>query len=412
MGNIMEETRPTLKRSIGLAALIFYGVGTMVGAGFYALIGKVVGESGSMAPLALAGSGLLALINAFAFAEFSSRFPVSAGEARYIEEGLGRVWLSTATGILVAITGVVSSAALAKATSGFLQDLMPIDRTLGTILVVLLLGGIAAWGIGQSMFVVVLITIAEVATLLLVIFLNVGEIELSSGSVHSAESGIGGFGLIGIFSGVFLGFYAFIGFEDMVNVAEEVKRPHRNLPVAILVSVVITTVLYIAVSFVAVSSVDLDRLSQSQTPIAELIDSSSNAGRIWIGVVSIFAGVNGALVQIIMASRVCYGLASRDRLPNWMGKINPRTRTPVYTTGLITLIVLILAVAIPLTQLAKVTSAIILTVFALVNFSLWRLKGTRPDPDGQGPRYPRWVPMLGFLCCLGVLLTQAWVLLA
>ena len=403
----MPSEVPTLRRSIGLRSLIFYGVGTMVGGGFYALMGKIVGEAGALAPWALAASGLLALVNALAFAEFSSRFPVSAGEARYVEEALGRVWLSTATGIMVVMTGIVSAAALSTATAGFVGDLIPIDPTLGVVLIVIALCAVAAWGIGESMALIVLITVVEVGALLLVVVTNLDNMSFEG--IGYQASSTGGVGLAGLFSAAFLGFYAFVGFEDMVNVAEEVKQPRRNLPIAIMASVGITTLLYVAVSVVAVSSSDLGRLSASDTPIAELLGNSNILGRTGIGIVSILAGINGALVQIIMASRVCYGLADRGRLPSALGRIHKRTQTPIIATAIVAIITLFLATALPLGQLAKATSAIILVVFALVNFSLWKLKGRTPDPSGQGPRVPRWLPLLGFVSCVAVLAGQAYL---
>jgi len=143
----VKEAR--LQRSVTLPFLVFYGVGTIVGGGFYALLGKVAGEAGMYAPVALLVTGLLALLISLSFAEVSSRFPVSAGEARYVQEGFGRTWLASAVGWMVILTGVVSAAALAVATTGFLLDMVEFPRALGIVVLVLLMGGVAAWGSGS-----------------------------------------------------------------------------------------------------------------------------------------------------------------------------------------------------------------------------------------------------------------------
>jgi len=158
-----ELTEPTtLQRSISLPMLIFYGVGTMVGGGFYALLGEVAGEAGMAAPFALMLSGLLALISATSFAELSSRYPVSAGEVRYVRMGFGRADLAAVIGVLVILTGIVSAATLAVATIGFLRDLADINETLGIALLVVGMGAVAAWGVGKSVTLVAIITVIEV----------------------------------------------------------------------------------------------------------------------------------------------------------------------------------------------------------------------------------------------------------
>ena len=161
----------SLKRAIPLPLLILYGLGTMVGGGFYALLGKVAGEAGLLAPIALIFSGLLAFLSATSFAELSSRFPVSAGEVQYVKEGFNSRTFATIIGWLVIITGIVSAATLAVATIGFLQDFVQVSTALGILLLVLAMGLVASWGIGQSVALVVTITIIEVAALIYIVVL-------------------------------------------------------------------------------------------------------------------------------------------------------------------------------------------------------------------------------------------------
>jgi len=256
--------------------------------------------------------------------------------------------------------------------------------------------------------VVIAIAVVEVGALLAVVIVNAQQLGALPDRIGVATVGGDPVTALSVFSGAFLVFYAFIGFEDMVNMAEEVKHPRATLPRAIIISVVLTTVLYVMVSLVIVTTADVTRLVESNTPIAQLVrgDRAVLAMRL----VSLLTGVNGALVQIVMASRVAYGLAGQGEAPGWMGIVHQTTRTPLRATTVMSGVILALALFFPLTTLARITSAVILMVFALVNVSLWRIKNRDPDVRGVGPRYPRWVPAVGFLSCVAVLSVQAWVL--
>lgn len=392
-----------LKRSISLPFLIFYGLGTMVGGGFYALLGKVSGEAGFYAPIALGLAGIFALVSGLSYAELSSRFPVSAGEVRYISAGFNRKWLSTFTGGFVIITGIVSAATLSVATIGFLQDFYDIPQMLGITLLVLSMGAVASWGIGQSVTLIAVITVIEVGALVYAFFVADGSMAELGSKWQQFVPPFESAAWMGIFSSAFLAFYAFIGFEDMVNIAEEVKKPRRSLPIAIVVSVVLTTILYILVSLVALLSVSPEQLASSNTPVAEMVKGHGWYSSTGLAIVSLLTGINGALVQIIMASRVTYGMAKRDYLPHWFGKVHPKTQTPLRATVIIMVAILLLALFLPLVTLAKITSGIILFVFALVNLSLWKIKRSNPDLEADAIRLPNWLPLLGGIICLLVL---------
>lgn len=397
-----------LKRSIGLPALVFYGMGTMVGGGFYALLGEVSADAGIHTPIAFALSGALALLSAFAFAELSSRFPSSAGEARYAEEGFGSTLLASVIGWLVVLTGVVSAAALSVAAIGFLRDLIPVPQTLGVIVLVLAMGTVAAWGVGQSVAMVTAITIIEIGALIVVAIIAGDSLGDIPDRLDDIALPTGTEPWIGVFAGGFLAFYAFIGFEDMVNMAEEVTDARRTLPKAILICVILTTLIYVTVATIAVLAVDPPVLAASRTPLAELVRGEGWFSTTGIGLVSVLAGLNGALVQMVMASRVIYGMARRDQAPGVFASVNQKSRTPLGATALITIIVLILATFFPLATLAKWTSGIILLIFAIVNLSLWRVRGRDTQPSADVIRFPRWLPLLGFVSCIGVLGFQLW----
>jgi amino acid transporter len=400
-----------LKRSITFPFLVFYGVGTMVGAGFYALMGKVVAEAGMAAPLAFALTGLLAALSACSFAELSSRFPVTAGAAQYVREGFGSVSLSTVTGWLVILTGVVSAATMTVASVGFLRDVFVVDPSIAIVVFVVAMTAVAAWGVGESVAVVTVITIVEVGALLYVCGLNIGVLADLPSRVGEFWPSNADATWLGVFAAAFLSFYAFIGFEDMVNMAEEVKDVRRAMPAAILLSIAIATALYVIVIVIAVLALPTEQLVASKTPVAELARDAGWMSGTGVWLVSLLTGINGALVQILMASRVAYGMATRGQAPPWFAAIGARTRTPLRATVFMGALICLLALFFPLTTLAKSTSAVILLVFAGVNFALWRVKGRDPDPDGEGPRYPRWLPLAGCGVSLGVLAFQAWLLL-
>ncbi len=397
-----------LRRSISLPMLILYGLGTMIGAGFYALLGEIAGEAALFTPLAFLLAGFLAFISATSFAELSSRFPFSAGEARYAEEGFSSKNFSTIVGWLVILTGIVSAATLAVATVGFLQDFISVPQSISILILVLIMGVIAGWGIGKSVAFVGVISVIEIGALVYIIFVAGDSLALLPSRWNELIVPTNSTVWLGVFSGAFLGFYAFIGFEDMVNMAEEVKDVRRNLPIAILVSIFLTTILYILVSTIAVLTVTPEILSSSNTPVAQILQGHGAFSMSMLGVVSLLTGINGALVQIIMASRVVYGLSKEDQAPAVLGKINSKTQTPLAATAIITFIVLSLALFFPLQALAESTSFIILIIFAIVNFSLWRIKGRKNEVSEGKISFPRWVSLFGFITSIIVLAFQVW----
>ncbi len=402
---IATESKPELKRAIGLPLLIFYGVGTIVGGGFYALTGKVAGEAGMLAPFAFLVASLIALVTAFSFAEMSARFPVSAGEANYVKQAFGRLWISTLVGWLVIFTGIVSAAALANAFAGFLGELVDVPRWITILVLIATLGFVAIWGIGESVMMATIITLIEIAGLLFVF--AYASPSLATITQRWTEL-IPGWDIgqwTGILVGAYLAFYSFIGFEDMVNVAEEVKQPTRNLPRAILISVIISGSIYVLVCLAVVLKVSPNELATSETPFS-LVLNAWPLGSKMIAVVGLLAGVNGALIQIIMASRVAYGLSSSGQGPTWLATVQPKRQTPINATLVVAITVLVLALWIPIVPLAKATTTILLIVFALVNASLLVIKLQKRPAAERAPDYPIILPLLGTLACIGFVVSN------
>ena len=398
--------QPSLKRSLSLPLVTFYGLGNILGAGIYVLIGKVVAYAGMFAPLSFLVASLLAGLTAFTYAELAARFPLSAGEAVYVQEGIGLESVSALVGMLIIFAGIVSAATILRGFAGYLQVFVPVPEVAAIGVLVLLLGGLAAWGISESVAVAALITVIEISGLLLIIWVAAPALTLvqpvAADFVPLLNPGV----WQGIMVGGFLAFYAFIGFEDMVNVAEEVKHPRRNLPRAILAALAVAVVLYFTVALVAVSSVPGDRLAGSDAPLAFVYRHVTGREPVVITIISMFAVINGALIQIIMASRVCYGMGRKGWLPVLFARVHGVTRTPVIATLMVAVVVLVMALWLPLETLAKATSYLLLLVFSLINLALWRLKRAGPQPAGI-IHVPRWVPASGFVASVSFVLMQA-----
>lgn len=406
-----EPGQPALKRSLSLALVTYYGLGNILGAGIYVLIGKVAAHAGYQSPFSFLLASLLAGFTAFSYAELAARYPLSAGEVVFVEKGIGIRLLPLVVGLLIIMTGIVSAATIARGFVGYLQIFVTIPESTAIVVLMICFGLIAAWGIGQSVRVAAVMTVVEVGGLLLILWVARPDAAAILETVGRMSLWTDLAGAQGIFLGAFLAFYAFIGFEDMVNVAEEVRNPERNMPFAILLALGISTVLYFAVAVVAVSAVTPQQLAQSDAPMAFIYQQSVGRDPLLIAGISMVAVVNGALIQIIMASRVCYGMGRRGWIPAWLARVNPHTRTPLIATALVTLLVLLMALWLPIESLARASSYFILLVFTLVNIALWRIK-RRPGDDYQGFSVYRWVPVVGALGALTFLVLQSGLMLS
>ena len=388
-----------LQKRLTLPYLVLYGLGTIVGAGIYVLVGKVAGRAGMLAPVSFLLAALLAASAAAAYAEMSSRFPKTAAEAVYVREGLGIIPLAILAGSCVLVTGMVSSAALSVGFAGYFKGLVDLPQPVLVIGVVALLVGIAIWGIKESAVAAAVITCIETGGLVLVIAAGAGELDQLPARLPEMVPDLSGAQAsvhwLGILGGIFLAFFAFIGFEDMVNVAEEVQDAPRTMPLAIGITMVLAIALYLGVSVVAVLAVPLDELAASEAPLVLVFERGTGLAGWPLTVIGSFAVINGALIQIIMASRVVYGMSRQGWLPDWLARVHPRTNTPVVSTLLVGGVILGLALIANVETLAQFTTMFTLSAFSLVNAALWRLKGRDPAPPASGFSLPRWVPGLG-----------------
>ena len=385
--------------------LTLYGLGTIIGAGIYVLVGEVAGHAGMFAPVAFLVAAVVASLTGFTYGELSARLPFSAGEAVYVNAAFHRKWLSAMTGWAVVLTGVVSAAALVNGFTGYLLVFVQLPEWWIILVLTVSLGGIAAWGIKQSAWFAAIMTVLSVLGLAWVLGLTFYTTDVSRFTPGDLLPPPNTAAWSGILVGGFLAFYAFVGFEDMVNVAEEVHRPERTIPRAIIIALIISTLLYALVAFAAVVTLPLDVLRESRAPLVDMMAPHGEGAEKGIALLSLMSVVNGALVQIIMASRVLYGMARHNMAPDRLGHVNSLTRTPLLATGVAVLAVLALALWLPVGTLAQVTSLIVLLVFAVMHVVLLRLKKSEPRPSGVDVIHPAW-PAIGLLLALALILLR------
>ncbi|MCW5697443.1 MAG: amino acid permease [Bauldia sp.] len=368
-----------LKRALGLPLLVFYGLGVTVGAGIFALVGEIYAEAGALSPIAFLVAALLAGTTAASYAVLSRRFPRAAGAALYAQEGFGTT-VARITGVGVAITGIVSSAVIALAFSSYLATLIPVPNWVLALGLVAMVTAIAVLGVRESVLVAAGVTLLEVGTL--VVVLVTGAPELGDAAVWrevvALPSDWAGFGIL--LGAATIAFYAFIGFEDIVNMAEETKRPERVLPPAILITLVLTTIIYVLVAVLGVAVGERIDLGGSDAPIADIFAETTGLSPAPVAAIAAVAMINGVLIQFVMVSRLLYGM-SRDRMIRapWLATLLPVRRTPAVATGLVAVIVATLILVLPLVDLAEITSYVTLAVFTIVNLSLFRI-ASRPGP--------------------------------
>ena len=396
-----SQPAAALQRRLSLPLLVLYGIGITIGAGIYVLIGAVAGHAGRYAPWSFVLAAVVMAFTVGSYAELTTRFPVSAGEAAYVRAAFGSRTASTLTGLLTIVIGIVSSAAVALGAAGYIAQFTDLPPSAVVALLLAALGAVAAWGILESVLLASLFTLIEAGGLLVIIVAGwQAQVPLASALAlppldFATLSGIGYASL--------LAFFAFIGFEDLANVVEEAKVPHRDIPRAMMLTLVISTVLYVAVAAIAVAAVPVAELAASPAPLSLVFRTLAGVSPATISVIAIVATLNTILAQMTMAARVVYGLARQGDLPGFAGRVHPKTATPLIATALIVAATLALALLVPFERLAEGTSLATLVVFALVNLALLRLRHRKIHTDGPHIRVPLWVPAAGLVSCLAMM---------
>src|SRR5450759_2484242 len=376
-----SQPAAALQRRLSLPLLVLYGIGITIGAGIYVLIGAVAGHAGTYAPWSFVLAAVVMAFTVGCYAELTTRFPVSAGEAAYVRAAFRARAASTLTGLLTIVIGIVSSAAVALGAAGYIAQFTDWPPSAVVALLLAVLGAVAAWGILESVLLASLFTLIEAGGLLVIIVAGFqAQVPLASAlAVPPLDIAT----LSGIGYASLLAFFAFIGFEDLANVVEEAKVPQRDIPRAMVLTLIISTVLYVAVAAVPVAE-----LAASPAPLSLVFRTLAGVSPATISVIAIVATLNTILAQMTMAARVVYGMAKQGDLPGFAGRVHPKTATPLIATALIVAATLALALLVPFERLAEGTSLATLVVFALVNLTLLRLRHRMVHTDGPHIRVP------------------------
>ncbi len=394
-----------LKRSLTLWLAVLYGLGVTIGAGIYVLVGIAAGRSGMHAPLAFVFAALVMSFSAASFAELGTRMPVSASEAAYVEKAFNRPWLSLTMGLLVVLTATISAATISVGSAGYLGVFVDLPARWIITLVVLSMGLVACLSTRQSVSLAGIMTLIELGGLLLIIFAGFGtgsDVVTRLPEILPASGDIGLW--VGLSGTTLVAVFAFIGFEHLVNVAEEMKNPSRTLPWALFMTLGLTALVYALVVWVSVVAVPPDELAKSSAPLALVFERLTGMPLKTMSMIAIVATLNGIIVHVIMISRVLYGLASQGNLPQVLAQLNSRTGTPLLATAVGVGAILMLALAVPLSGLADLTARFTLIVFAIINTALIRIKFLEASVPLHVFVCPRWVPVAGLVSSIGLLL--------
>ncbi|TFV62217.1 UNVERIFIED_ORG: APC family permease [Bacillus sp. AZ43] len=398
--------QPALKRVMGPGLLLLFIVGDVLGTGIYALTGTVAAEVGGVVWLPFLLAFLVALVTAFSYLELVTKYPQAAGAALYAHRAFGIHFLTFLVAFAVMSSGITSASTAARAFSAnavqvFGLDLGDLGITLIGLGFMTLIAAVNLRGVGESVKANVVLTCVELSGLLIVIGVGAWALGLGEGDLSRVTAFDTGDKpvLSGVIAATGLAFFAMVGFEDSVNMAEETKDPRRDFPRMLLLGLGLTGLIYVLVSVSAIALVPADRLSEGETPLLQVVEAGAPGFPIGLfGVITMFAVANTALINMLMASRLVYGLSTMRVLPPLLGRVHPRRRTPVtgilFTTalafGLITFVG-----AVP--ALGGTTALLLLVVFTVVNVAVLVLRRDRVDADHF--RTPTVLPVVGALAC-------------
>ncbi|MET0408965.1 MAG: APC family permease [Hyphomicrobium sp.] len=401
----VSDGSPNLRRSIGPTQLALYALGSMVGSGIYGLIGKAAGEAGSAVWLSFLAALVAALLTSLSYASLGSRYPRAGGAAYVTDRAFGIPVLSFTIGLALVASGLTSVATQSRIFAAIVADLAGWEAQSPAIIAagfLLILSGIVFRGIRESMWVNVVCTLMEVSGLLLVIASGMsywGSVDYFEVPPERVDAGLA----IAVLQASVLAFFAFIGFEDAVNVAEECENPERTIPIGLVAATLAAAVLYVMVSITAVSVVPWQELAAAPSPLTAVLQKSApGLPAELMTLIALFSVANTALVNYVTASRMIYGMSGQGLLPSFIGRVHATRRTPHIAIATLLVLLLVLAVSGQIADLAAATVLLLLAIFIAVNASLVVLK-RRPGETTGRFEIPILLPIMGIAVC-GVLL--------
>jgi APA family basic amino acid/polyamine antiporter len=396
-----------LKRAISRNMLLLFVVGDVLGAGIYALVGTIGGRVGGAIWASFLVAIVLAFFTAAAYAELVTKYPRAAGAALYVNKAFGVPFVTFMVAFAVMCSGLASASTLARAFGGdYLAEFVSLPTVLVAFAFLVLVAAINARGIGESVRINVGLTLIELTGLVLVVVIGAAAVLDGVGDPGRALEIKDGEALLpAVMAGAGLAFYALIGFEDSVNVAEEARDPQRDYPRALFVGLLIAGAIYLAVSVVASMAVPTERLAGSDGPLLEVVQLGPLALSTQVfALIALFAVANGALINMIMASRLLYGMSSQGIVPAVFSKVLPGRRTPWVAIVFTTALAMVLVSTGDLSTLADMTVLLLLTVFVLVNVSVLVLRGDDVEHDHY--RAPTVLPVVGAAISVAVMFTK------
>lgn len=393
----MVRKQPKLERDISLWQAVLTGVGIILGAGIYVLIGKSAALAGNAVWLSFLLSALVAVFTGLSYAELSSIFPKAGAEYVYTKHAFGRR-MAFVIGWLLIISGFVFSATVSFGFAGYFEQLFGFPYLFSAIILIILLSFVIFYGIKESVWFAVIFTMIEASGLILIISMGLPYL----GKVNYLEFP----SLAGVFQAAALIFFAYIGFEQITRLSEETKRPDVNIPKALLLAIVVTTILYILVALSAVSILDWRSLGQSSAPLADVASQAfgPNAFAL-LSVIALFATANTVLLMLLATSRIMYGIGKSFSPGNLFARIHSKRHTP-WVASFVTMIFSIVFLGFGKIEIvANITDFLIFFTFIIINLSAIRIRYMDYDklrdftiPLNIG-RFPV-IPVLGIISCL------------
>ncbi|MBJ8343264.1 APC family permease [Antrihabitans sp. YC2-6] len=392
---------------MGPGLLLLFIVGDILGTGIYALTGRVAGQVGGVVWLPFLVAFVVALITAFSYLELVTKYPQAAGAALYTHKAFGIQFVTFMVAFAVMCSGITSASTASRAFASNFSSAFELDLKTGvwiTVIGLLFMGVVAAVnfrGVGESVKLNVLLTCVELSGLLIIICIGAWALGIGDGDFSRATEFDTGdrTALGGVIAASTLAFYAMVGFEDSVNMAEECKQPSKIFPKVLLAGLITTGIIYMLVSITSVALVPHAELIETDTPLLSVVERGAPAFPTDLfAYISMFAVANSALINMLMASRLLYGMARQGVIPRVLGKVHPTRRTPYVSIGFTTLLAFGLIIFVgEVPALGGTTSLLLLCVFTVVNVACLVL---RKDPvKHKHFRAPTVLPVVGALAC-------------
>ncbi|WP_125132172.1 APC family permease [Microbacterium sp. 10M-3C3] len=401
------ESGTKLHRVVGTWLLFAFIVGDTLGAGIYTLVGSMATDVGGVIWLPLLIALAIALVTAGTYAELITKYPHAGGAARYVDRAFGIPYLSFLVGFLMMASGITTAAALANAFAGdYLAALIDIPPAPTAALFLILLTLINLRGVRESLGANLVASMIEVSGLVIVIVCA----AILFGSGGGDPSRIFEFApdvppLEGAFAASIIAFFSFLGFEAAANMAEEVRNPSKSYPRALFGALATAGVVYLLIALGAVIVVPPAELAESTGPLLEVVSRSGVAVPSWLfSIIALVAIANGALLFMVMASRVAYGLAESSLLPRAFARVLPRRRTPWVAIVAVGAVAILLTFVGDITTLAETTVLLLLLVFLSANVSVLVLK--KDKVEHKHFRVPFVLPILSIIACVALLTQQ------